>query len=270
MTEPLKPCPCGSKAELHEDIAMSGKGQFWVQSEAGWVGPTKCEPDDAVDAWNTRLDAYLASPGNTDPMTIAKYDDELRKASPSREAIALKLQEAFALKRNGGALPMLDALAMADAILSLSPASPAPVWRSMDSAPKDGTEVIGYVGPAYEGGSLILSYYKWNGSPEWRDWDQDVWKPTHWMPLPASPGTQPTEQPPQASALLYDHIPKQDAKLPPQADVQGIAKEILEQIFSTYRARNGRDVGIEDDNGEKVWLLPDDGYHRLRALAGEE
>ena len=45
-------------------------------------------------------------------------------------------------------------------------------------------------------------------------------------------------------------------------------REVLDMIFSTYRAKNGRDVGIEDDMGEKVWLLSDDGYQILRALSG--
>lgn len=57
MSDTLKPCPCGCKAELHEDIKMSGSGQFWVQSLCGWVGPVKPEPDEAISAWSARVEA---------------------------------------------------------------------------------------------------------------------------------------------------------------------------------------------------------------------
>lgn len=62
-------------------------------------------------------------------------------------------------------------------------------WQPIETAPKDATEVLGYVGPSYEGGCLILSYYRCNGLKAWRDWDQDIWEPTHWMPLPQPPET---------------------------------------------------------------------------------
>lgn len=34
------------------------------------------------------------------------------------------------------------------------------------------------------------------------------------------------------------------------------AKEVIEQRQSTFRAKNGRDVGIEDEGGEKMWIVP--------------
>lgn len=70
----LLPCPNGIEAELMEDINMSGKGQFWVQSDSGWVGPVKSEPDDAVDAWNTRA---VLSNTRPDRETIAKLRSAL-------------------------------------------------------------------------------------------------------------------------------------------------------------------------------------------------
>ena len=47
----------------------------------------------------------------------------------------------------------------------------------MYSAPKDGTEIVCWVGEGYKGGIIMLS---WNNKA-WRDWDQEVWEPTHWM-----------------------------------------------------------------------------------------
>lgn len=41
--------------------------------------------------------------------------------------------------------------------------------------------------------------------------------------------------------------------------------EVTEQKFSTYKAKNGREVGIEDDNGEKCWIVPFDVMHALEA-----
>lgn len=36
------------------------------------------------------------------------------------------------------------------------------------------------------------------------------------------------------------------------------AKDVLDARTSTFRARNGRDVGIEDQHGEKCWIVPFD------------
>ena len=36
------------------------------------------------------------------------------------------------------------------------------------------------------------------------------------------------------------------------------AKELLAGMSSTFRARNGRDVGIEADDGEKCWIVHSD------------
>jgi len=43
------------------------------------------------------------------------------------------------------------------------------------------------------------------------------------------------------------------------------AKDVVEQKSSTYRARNGRDVGIEDHRGEKMWLVPFEAMDLLEA-----
>lgn len=63
----------------------------------------------------------------------------------------------------------------------------APQWRPISEAPRDGTELLCYVGPSYVGGSLILSWFKYNGTEAWRDWDCDAWEPTHFMFRPEAP-----------------------------------------------------------------------------------
>lgn len=60
-------------------------------------------------------------------------------------------------------------------------------WSPMDTAPKDGTEVI-----VYDAGAVFVAH--WRDSDEW---NVDGWydhggcflspSPTHWMPLPDPP-----------------------------------------------------------------------------------
>jgi hypothetical protein len=46
------------------------------------------------------------------------------------------------------------------------------------------------------------------------------------------------------------------------------AQSVLDMMFSTYKARNGREVGVQGDDGEKVWLVHSDQIEDLRrALA---
>jgi hypothetical protein len=60
-------------------------------------------------------------------------------------------------------------------------------WLPMDSAPKDGTEILGWV----EGWQRERPYIFWydNVTGRW-EWDKDdtVDVPSLWMPLPGPPG----------------------------------------------------------------------------------
>jgi len=66
-------------------------------------------------------------------------------------------------------------------------------WRPIESAPKDGTNVLGgYVGPD---GNSVGEMFWWEGW--WRTWDgtlhaRTIYYPTHWRPLPPPP--QETEK----------------------------------------------------------------------------
>lgn len=61
-------------------------------------------------------------------------------------------------------------------------------WKPIESAPRDGTTILGYWAPAVEMGSSAIDVTCWLG--RWTDPD-DVEAhyndPTHWMPLPAPP-----------------------------------------------------------------------------------
>ena len=43
------------------------------------------------------------------------------------------------------------------------------------------------------------------------------------------------------------------------------ATVLIESKTSTFRARNGRDVGVEDEHGEKCWIVPFDKMDALIA-----
>lgn len=60
-------------------------------------------------------------------------------------------------------------------------------WRPIETAPKDGTEILGYT---EEVGALVLYWDSMTGEMDhWSDgMSVSFWKPTHWVPLPAAPG----------------------------------------------------------------------------------
>ena len=60
----------------------------------------------------------------------------------------------------------------------------AVTWQPIATAPKDGTEFLGFVGASYQGGVVVIH---WDKNDGFIDWGADFWEPTHWMPLPAPP-----------------------------------------------------------------------------------
>jgi hypothetical protein len=48
------------------------------------------------------------------------------------------------------------------------------------------------------------------------------------------------------------------------------AKELIESKLSTIKARNGRMVGVEDEGGEKMWIVPFDAMAALEAALGAD
>jgi hypothetical protein len=58
-------------------------------------------------------------------------------------------------------------------------------WKTIDSAPKDGTRVLGY-GPSSTGDYYIQTVYYWKDDWPIR-WMHGYSRPTHWQPLPEPP-----------------------------------------------------------------------------------
>lgn len=64
-------------------------------------------------------------------------------------------------------------------------------WRSMETAPKDGTKILLWIGRS------VLGAWSWSDDSEsgcWRHWESMEYKsvsPTYWQPLPSSPEGDP-------------------------------------------------------------------------------
>ena len=59
------------------------------------------------------------------------------------------------------------------------------------------------------------------------------------------------------------------ATLSPDDKLRGAAEDLLAGAASTYTARNGREVGIEADDGEKCYIVHSDLITGLRAALGD-
>lgn len=57
-----------------------------------------------------------------------------------------------------------------------------PGWQPIESAPKDGSAILGYFDGCIEAIGFCRSYSTWMTI-----WDSTDCKPTHWMPLPKAP-----------------------------------------------------------------------------------
>lgn len=63
-------------------------------------------------------------------------------------------------------------------------------WQPIETAPKDGTDIVVGCGPWHD---PLYGIACWDGALEgWQIWftDKVVDWPSHWMPLPPSPGKE--------------------------------------------------------------------------------
>lgn len=70
-------------------------------------------------------------------------------------------------------------------------------WRTMETAPKDGTPVLGYDGWTMNTIRYVQPYHRvgrgWWALVDGGPYADDVdWFPTHWMPLPPPPKPEVT------------------------------------------------------------------------------
>ena len=59
------------------------------------------------------------------------------------------------------------------------------MWQTIDSAPKDGTHILGVWCHSRTGIYAVT----WFSDGSWHEWDDSIElsEPTHWMPLPEGP-----------------------------------------------------------------------------------
>lgn len=79
-----------------------------------------------------------------------------------------------------------------------------------------------------------------------------------WAMLECKPGDQ-------MAACAESTVSRQRALEAEAARLRAAARAVIDMRFSTYRARNGREISIEGDDGEKVWLVPSDAITHLEA-----
>lgn len=69
-------------------------------------------------------------------------------------------------------------------------------WQPIETAPKDGTRIIGFDPVQWEGERISTTYKASTGewvfeaeleSRGWDDYGHGRWNPTHWMPRPPEP-----------------------------------------------------------------------------------
>lgn len=67
--------------------------------------------------------------------------------------------------------------------------SPEGEWQPIETAPKDGTPILGFISSYYrnKGGQSVILWM----DGQWFDNLAFATEPTHWMPLPAPPKEQP-------------------------------------------------------------------------------
>ena len=65
-------------------------------------------------------------------------------------------------------------------------------WQPIETAPKDGTEVLGWSPDPRDGIAIVkyetgLTMGKWSVVHDAESWAWNNYDPTHWMPLPEPP-----------------------------------------------------------------------------------
>lgn len=166
--------------------------------------PVPPSDENIADAWISASDSdgitydgpsfergYRLGRGEYDEYTGALVADALNQAQQAQEPVPTRIAvtedmhiaAAKVLLRADG----LDGLPqrMMDAMLAAAPKQAEPAWQPIESAPKDGSEIL----LANPDGSCAVGWFKFRGhTTGWTDGDTfNMTWPTHWLPLPTPP-----------------------------------------------------------------------------------
>lgn len=76
---------------------------------------------------------------------------------------------------------------------------------------------------------------------------------------------------PDIFAKTYEPASQPSAPTEAASELRLVAKKLLASKFWTYKARNGRDVSVEDEHGEKCYIVPSHAIEALEdAIEGQE
>lgn len=214
MNVELKPCPfCGGKTRL---VKKEGFGAAGGKFSRGYVSCNKCSINTpskspwqkAVNLWNRRSAFTNTSgddeaPGWETPADRAKVLSLARKlwnedqfscawSDENREHYIIRA----AMQIGRSARPQ-------SAAVRDEHVEPADPWLSIDSAPKDGTRIVGWgngearvtTHERYRKGSI--GYAQGRQDTWWEYIERETcfqWKPTHWIPLPTAPALHSTQE----------------------------------------------------------------------------
>lgn len=159
MTYELKPCPfCGCKEIEFSEVSLKEEPALYCFK----CGVMSFD----VTTWNTRVEQTCGMVSKDG--IIERLNDIMQSSQYSNEV-------SFGLHK---AIKAIEAMPCSDD------------WQPIETAPKDGTRFLGYLGKQEP--SVIECWWQenfsnWTGLTD--DWDTEP-KPTHWMSLPNPPKTK--------------------------------------------------------------------------------
>jgi len=205
----LKPCPfCGGKAKFYCQQDSEDTCADWVECTQClcFVSTDRHEGDGSKYAWNTRIASRAEVTGGADGPTEADLftltEEKWKEVKPSRQAQEIRARistmvddprfKQWVLDYTPDYIWNLIDISAQWGLDAAAPASLASQWQPIETAPKDGTEILLCFGS--DKNSQGLLHARWHEPfPNWLavSYGREILDaPTHWQPLPAPPKEQ--------------------------------------------------------------------------------
>lgn len=126
-------------------------------------------------------------------------------------------------------------------------------WKPIESAPKDGTGILGYwnTGALHDCNFRAVKFHR----GAWWETNEDykVSQPTHWMPLPAAPGTPPASAQDENMREGYPHDDPEFVALCREHAILGTAMQGLAAVF--WRGASAQDDAKDGCQAQPIKLV---------------